>query len=76
MILMNALPPSGQVRLESWTPAAAVGLTCTDCHPERRDTASEVWPDNGNEEACREVYDDSADEPFTGLDSSSASATA
>ncbi|MEU1694688.1 hypothetical protein ABZ590_25405 [Streptomyces hirsutus] len=73
---MNALPRSGQARLESWTPAAAVGLTCTDCHPERRDTDSEVWPDNGNEEACREVYDDSADEPSTGLDSSSAPATA
>ncbi|GAB3177904.1 hypothetical protein [Streptomyces incanus] len=76
MIVMNVLPPSGQAQLEGWNPAAAIGLTCTDCHPELRETAPEVWPDNGNETACREVYDGSADEPFTDLDSSSASATA
>ncbi|WP_146228991.1 hypothetical protein [Streptomyces sp. NWU339] len=46
---MKDLPSSGQARLESWTPAAAIGLTCTDCHPEYRGTASEVWPDNGSE---------------------------
>lgn len=73
---MNALPLSDQARLESWTPEAALGLICTDCHPEYRDTAPEVWPDNGNETAYCGVYDDSADEPFTDLDSSSASATA
>ncbi|MEF9908468.1 hypothetical protein [Streptomyces sp. P9-A2] len=76
MIAMNVLPLSGQAQLESWTPAAAIGLTCPDCHPECRDTAPGVRSDNGNETARRGVHDDSADEPFTGLDSSSASATA
>lgn len=73
---MNDLPPSDQARLEGWTPAAAIGLTCTECHPEGRDTTPEVRPDNGNETVCRGGYDDSADEPFTDLDSSSTSATA
>ncbi|MFI8305044.1 hypothetical protein ACIF80_16600 [Streptomyces sp. NPDC085927] len=72
MIVMNVLPPSGQEQPEGWNPAAAIGLTCADCHPEGRDTAPEVRPDNGNETACREVYDDSADEPFTDLDFPSA----
>ncbi|MEV0692945.1 hypothetical protein [Streptomyces sp. NPDC050388] len=55
MIVMKDLPPSGQARLESWTPAAAIGLTCTDCHPEYRETASEVRPDNGSEAARSET---------------------
>ncbi|MFE9926673.1 hypothetical protein ACFYQA_35525 [Streptomyces sp. NPDC005774] len=76
MIVMNVLPPSGQAQLESWTPAAAIGLTCPDCHPEGRDTAAGIQSDNGNETARRGVCDDSADEPFTDLDSSNASATA
>ncbi|MBL3669605.1 hypothetical protein JL475_27200 [Streptomyces sp. M2CJ-2] len=50
---MKDLPPSGQARLESWTPAAAIGLTCTDCHPEDRETAPEAWPDSVSETACR-----------------------
>ncbi|MFC5959662.1 hypothetical protein ACFP51_36255 [Streptomyces pratens] len=76
MIVMNVLLPSGQAQLESWTPAAAIGLTCPDCHPEYRDTAPGVRSDNGSETARRGACDDSADEPFTELDSSSASATA
>ncbi|MGY3200253.1 hypothetical protein ACVW19_000767 [Streptomyces sp. TE5632] len=50
---MKDLPPSGQARLESWTPAAAIGLTCTDCHPEYRETVPETRPDSVSETACR-----------------------
>ncbi|WP_406729381.1 hypothetical protein WJ438_39455 [Streptomyces sp. GD-15H] len=73
---MNVPTPSGPTPPEGWTPAAALGLTCTDCHPEDRDTAPAPWPDNENGTACRRAGDDSADEPPTDLDSSSASATA
>ncbi|HEX5568488.1 MAG TPA: hypothetical protein VFY14_16450 [Streptomyces sp.] len=46
--------------LTTWTPQAALGLTCPRCHPEHRDGPSPVRPDtrtepiaSGHEEARR-----------------------
>ncbi|WP_055694179.1 hypothetical protein [Streptomyces prasinopilosus] len=77
MIAVNVPPPDGRARTEDWNPAAAVGLTCPDCHPERRDAVPAARPaDGGRGTARREVHDDGADGPSTGPDPSGASATA
>ncbi|MET8114339.1 hypothetical protein [Streptomyces prasinus] len=76
MIAVNILPSSAQTRIEDWNPAAAIGLTCTDCHPERRDAAPEARPDDEDGTVRREAHDDGADESFTEPDSSGTSATA